>query len=260
MILFEDVHLRYPGGALALRGLNLHIPKGTLAIMAGSNGSGKSTALFLTCGLLRPDLGRIAVNGGPASGPGSEGRRSCALVFQDPGVQILGGTVGEDLILGGRGAGLPSASLEMRARAAAARFGLAKAWETPVHALSGGERKRLAIAGALLGDQRILLMDEPLSGLDYPGILEMRTILRDQRTAGLTQVVTGHDIEPLIDLADVLVLLSNGRVLEAGEPARVLDRALEAGVRPPCSWIQERKIRDWSEKALDPVKEGDCNS
>lgn len=240
MISVESLCFSYDG-AQALRDVSFGIEAGSLALLAGANGGGKSTLLTLLAGLARPDSGRLLVDGLAIPGQERDLRRVGRLVVQDADLQILGATVGEDLLLGRPGADTG------RARDMAARFGLAETWDQPAHALSWGMRRKLCLAAALLDEPRLLLLDEPFAGLDYPGALEMRRILADNRRHGLTQVVAVHDLDPVADLADQMLVLDRGCLVLSGPPMAVMDGLPRHGVRPPCSWLAGKTLLPWDE-------------
>jgi biotin transport system ATP-binding protein len=241
MISVLDLHFKHPGTENGLGKMTFSLEAGRLLLLAGANGSGKSTLLQLLCGLASPGGGRIRI--GDLTSPGMEKRirTRVGLVFQDPGVQILGATVGEDLLLGARARKMGEAV----GHELAERFGLRDLWDRPVQDLSGGEKRRLCLASALVTGPEVLLMDEPLSGLDYPGIQELRRLIVRNREQGLTQIVASHDLEPLVDLADGLAVLHQGDLVRWGIPVEVLDGIEQFGVRAPCSWQRDRVIGAW---------------
>ncbi|MUM76826.1 ATP-binding cassette domain-containing protein [Pseudodesulfovibrio sp. F-1] len=241
MITVTDLDYAYPGGQEALRGVSLSIAPGMLVGLVGANGSGKSTLMALMAGLYSPVSGSVTVDGCSSPGQGRAVRAKCRLVMQDADLQMLGATVEEDLLLG---RGRTEATVA-RARELARRFSLLTAWERPVQTLSWGMKRKVCLAAALLDDPLVLLLDEPFSGLDYPGMREMRGLLRENRAAGLTQVVSSHDLECFIDLVDQLVVLDAGRLALDGPPVAVLDRVSGHGVRPPCSWSAGLGVRCW---------------
>lgn len=240
MIRIYQVDFVHPGGVRALQDLEFGLERGELAVLAGANGSGKSTLLSLLAGLASPSSGHVQVEGLVLPGQEHELRKQARLVVQDADLQILGATVGEDLLLGREGRGV-----EARVRSTAARFGLEAYWDRPVQSLSWGQRRKLCLAAALLDAPDLLLLDEPFSGLDYSGILEMRRLLAEHKAAGLTQVLAAHDLDPVADLADRLVVLDAGRLALEGRPEEVLDHLIGHGVRPPCSWLEGRVLRPW---------------
>ncbi|MEF2230554.1 MAG: energy-coupling factor ABC transporter ATP-binding protein [Pseudodesulfovibrio sp.] len=231
MITLSRVDYAYPTGGAALSDLSLSVSGGALAGLVGANGSGKSTLLALLAGLYTPTGGSLRLGGHESPGGEKAIRSLVRLVQQDADLQILGATVEEDLLLGRKRTELAVA----RAREMAGRFGLEAHWDRPVQTLSWGMKRKLCLAAALLDEPRVLLLDEPFSGLDFPGAREMRAILRANREAGLTQVLSSHDLDSFVDLADFLVVLNQGRLAVAGDVCDVLPHVLENDVRPPFS-------------------------
>lgn len=241
MIRVTDLEYVYPGGQGALLSVSLSTGPGRLVGLVGANGSGKSTLMALMAGLYTPTGGTVTVGGHVSPGETRAIRGLCRLVMQDADLQMLGATVEEDLLLGRQ----RTAQTVRRARELAERLHLLDAWERPVQSLSWGMKRKVCLAAALLDDPTVLLLDEPFSGLDYPGMREMRKLLVENREAGLTQVVSSHDLECFVDIVDELAVLDAGRLALAGPPQAVLDRVGEHGVRPPCSWNAGQGVRSW---------------
>lgn len=241
MITLRNIDYTYASGGTVLSDISLYIERGKLVGLVGANGSGKSTLLSLISGLFTPENGTVHV--GEMQSPGDERRiRSiCRMVMQDADLQILGATVEEDLLLGRA----RNADAENLARAMATRFDLIEAWERPVQTLSWGMKRKVCLAAALLDDPEVLLLDEPFSGLDYAGMREMRAMIVENKEAGLTQMISSHDLECLIDLVDDLAVLDQARLVAFGPPEQVLDRVREHGVRPPSSWSAGLGIVPW---------------
>ena len=222
--------------------------------LAGVNGSGKSTLLALLAGLFPPSEGSLHIVGMDMGKPCEAGkaRQSTALLLQEADLQILGNTVGEDLLLSVEAASLQKNSLhptcpgsamqgdeafnppkEEDARARARDFALLDKWNAPPHTLSYGQRRKLCLAGAMLRKPRLLLLDEPFSGLDYPAVLELCALMLQYREAGMSIVVSSHDLTPFAPFTDSLLLLSPDRPPLFG-PLRVLAEQCEDwGVRRP---------------------------
>jgi biotin transport system ATP-binding protein len=229
------------GGAPALDGVNFSVEPGALCGVVGANGSGKSTLLSLVAGLFTPTGGTLSVRGDVSPGAEEAIRHRVALVLQDPDQQVIGATVEEDLLLG-----IPRGDEPRRvaARRLAARFGLVDG-AAAVHTLSLGSRRKLCIVTALRDAPSVLLLDEPFAGLDYPAVREMRTILAENRAAGVTQLVAAHDLEAFADLADRWVVLDRGRVAAAGTADEVFPALRGHGVRPPGGWLSARGLSPW---------------
>lgn len=237
MITLDNLSHTYQGGVQALRGLSFEVPVGALVCIAGVNGCGKSTALTAISGIVPADDGDVFLNG-QAADP-EERRRACRLMMQNPDMQLIGATVEEDLMLGRRETERDAAWNLLRS------LGFEADGERPVHTLSWGMKRKLCLASALMDEPEALLLDEPFSGLDYPGIVEMRRLLSANRRAGLTQLVAAHDLECLADMADVFVLVAEGRAVASGSAEEVFDSLAEHGVRPPCSWRHGRGLEPW---------------
>lgn len=243
MIKAENLSFSYRGNASpALDALSFAIPKGELVCLCGTNGSGKSTLFSLLAGLQTPSSGALKVDAVNAKGNEQQLRAQSALVLQDADLQIIGATVAEDMMLAFP-ANDPEA--EETCRAMAKRFSLLEHWNSPVHALSYGQKRKLCLAVSLLSTPSLLLLDEPFSGLDYPAMVEMRSIMKANKEHGLTQIVSVHDLEPVIDLADSMIVLHHGKLKGSGDPQGMLGSLLEYGIRPPYSWLREHTISPW---------------
>ena len=241
MIKLNSVSFSYSGAAEAVADVSLNVPKGRFLGLVGANGSGKSTLLSLMAGLYSPSSGTLSVADRKSPGMEKSIRSVCRLVMQDADLQILGSTVEEDLLMGRK----RTDETVAEARRMAERFNLFDVWDSPVQTLSWGMKRKLCLAAALLDKPSVLLFDEPFSGLDYPGIREMRAILAENHKGGLTQVASSHDLESFIDLVDDLAVMDKGNLVLSGPPASVLDAVREHGVRPPCSWSAGRGITSW---------------
>lgn len=231
MLTIENVTYAYPGHGEALRGLSCRVPDG-LTLLAGANAGGKTTLLSLLAGLACPKAGRIVLEHTGAAADARELRRAGRMVMQDPEPQMLGARVGEDIMLGAAASSLGAAFAE-EAKAIAGRMGLADNWHRPVDSLSHGQKRKLCLAHAVLAGPRLLLLDEPFAGLDYPSAIELRELIAHNRRDGLAQVVSTHDLEPLFDIADWMIVLADGRLAAEGKPADLRGRLRDWSVRPP---------------------------
>lgn len=230
MIEIVDGWYSYPGRGAALKGLSAAFSPG-LTLLAGANASGKSTLLRLLSGLIRPDRGVVRRTGGGET-TAEELRRMGRLVIQDADPQILGATVGEDVELG-RAASNLGGRFSAEAEGLAERFGLRALWNAPVETLSFGQKKRLNLLNALLAGPELLLLDEPFEALDYPSARELRGFIAENRTAGVAQIISTHDLEPVFDLADRLVVIKDGLVVAQGKPDELVPDLSTWSVRTP---------------------------
>ena len=208
-----------------LDGLDLTIEPGERVLLAGPSGSGKSTLLRGVAGLLLTadsgDLsGSVTVGGqAPQAVPGSVG-----LVLQDPGAGVVASSIGRDVAFGLENVSVPAAEMPGRVDAALREVGLTMPAGSSPSTLSGGESQRLALAGALVMEPSVLLLDEPTAMLDAVTAAEVRSVVGDvvERRA-LTLVVVEHRLEGWLDLVDRIVVLdATGTVVADGDPAQVL--------------------------------------
>jgi biotin transport system ATP-binding protein len=226
--------------------VSLDVREGEFLLLAGSNGSGKTLLMRCMAGLLEAQEGEILLRGRPLSRARSL-RRELGLVFQDAEAQLLGETVEEDAAFGPENLGFSREETARRAGAALEAVGLGDKRKRPPRRLSGGEKRRLAVAGVLAMGCGIIIMDEPFANLDWPGVVQVLEILASLKRAGKTLVVLTHELEKVLALADRLAILHQGRIQDQGGPAAVLDRLDPAwGVRDPrrnyqnladCSWL-----------------------
>jgi energy-coupling factor transporter ATP-binding protein EcfA2 len=207
----------------ALEAVDLRVDGGRLTLVMGATGSGKTTLMRAAAGLLAPDAGTVTVAGSPLPGPAAVSREfRVGLVFQDPETQLFAETVLDDVAFGPRN--LKMSDPDSLARDSLARVGLSPedfADRSPF-ALSGGQARRVAIAGVLAMDPAYLLLDEPTAGLDAVGSAAVVRALCAARDAGVGVAVVTHDPEELLDQADSVVILSGGRVAYEGPAAALV--------------------------------------
>lgn len=230
----SDLFFRYDeADREVIQGLSLTIKAGDLVILAGANGGGKSTLLALLAGLFAPSRGAVEVLGAPMPGGRPKISGQVVLLPQNPDVYILGSLVEEDLLLG-----LPEDDPAARDRAIrlCGELGLGDCLERPVQTLSFGQRRKLCLASALAVAPKLALLDEPMAGLDFPAAKMTRKILSANKEAGIAQVVATHDLDMVADLADIFILLAEGRIVRQGGVGDVFPFLEEYGVRPPCWW------------------------
>jgi biotin transport system ATP-binding protein len=232
----------------AVSGINLEIYRGECLVIAGSNGSGKTLLMRMTAGLLDSSEGEILFQGTPIAGAVGQVRRHTGLVFQDADAQIIGETVEEDIAFGPKNLGFSKPQVEERVRRALDALGLSEKRSFPHRRLSGGGKRRLAVAGILAMGCETVIMDEPFANLDWPGVVQVLEIIRDLRGSEKTVVILTHELEKVLAFADRLVILDRGVIRDEGKPQAVLDRLKpEYGVRDPrrnyarvedCTWLE----------------------
>jgi len=232
---------RFADGTWGLREVSLAVEEGSFVVIAGENGSGKTTLLRHLNALLRPTAGSVRVAGvDPAREP-LRARLLVGMLFQDAESQIVGETVREDVAFGPENLGLPRPEIERRVAAALGRTGLAHLADRRPHLLSGGEKRRLTLAGVLAMEPRIVVCDEPFSSLDYAGVRGVLAALISLQNEGRTVIVTTHDLDKVLGHADRLVLMREGRVFREGRPEEALASAGECGVKRPV--LDSRGVR-----------------
>lgn len=224
-----DIFYSYDGRAQALQNLSVHIPQG-ITILAGPNAGGKTTLLRLLAGLLVPTGGRILNDGAPVSP--AQLRQHSRMVMQDADPQILGARVGEDILLGQSASNIETDFPET-AHSLCAKLGLDSLWDQPVESLSYGQKRKLCLVHALMAGPQLLLLDEPFAGLDYPSGKELRHFIQENKRNGLHQILSTHELEPVFDLADHIVVVENGAVPAEGAPEALRDRLGEWSIRTP---------------------------
>jgi biotin transport system ATP-binding protein len=179
-----------------------------------------------------PSEGDVSIKGVRVKGNLLHARKMVGMVFQDADSQIVGETVREDVAFGPENLGLDPATIDDQTDGALKKVGLAHKADMSPHLLSGGEKRRLAIAGVLSMQPEIILFDEPFSNLDYPGICQVVGQMKALKKDGHTIVVTSHDMDPVVGLADRLVVMDQGRIVKDGTPALEGGEAISLGIRP----------------------------
>jgi len=217
-MLLEAVSLshRYADGSLGLDGCSLSIRRGSRNALLGANGSGKTTLLMHCNGLLQPSAGSLRFAGAPLdmSRAGLAAlRRRVGLVFQNPDRQLFSASVVEDVSFGPLNLGLDEATVRGRVAEALAAVGMSEQAKRPVHHLSFGQKKRVCIAGVLAMQPEVLLLDEPMAGLDAAMQHELLAVLDRLAGQGITIVLSTHDVDFAYRWADDIHLLAAGRCL-----------------------------------------------
>jgi biotin transport system ATP-binding protein len=243
----ESLTKVFPNGTEALSGVDLEITTGQCLVIAGSNGSGKTLLMRLLVALAEPSSGRVLFRGADVAADADGVRRAVGLVFQDADAQVVGETVAEDVAFGPKNLRFSKTEVAEAVDAALAATGLTEKRDAPPRRLSGGEKRRLAVAGVLAMGCEAVVMDEPFANLDWPGVVQVLRSIVALKAAGKTVVVLTHELEKVLALADRLVILDRGRIRDDGAPEEVLNRGVAVyGVRDPrqtyrgvedCSWL-----------------------
>ena len=233
IISIEHLSHRFSDQGVGLDDVTLSICSGEFVILAGPNGSGKSTLLKHLNGILSPSEGAILLKGRSVSDDLRRARRLVGMVFQDADSQIVGETVWEDTAFGPQNLSLKQSVVQEKVQTALEIVGMAHLAEKPPYLLSGGEKRRLAIAGVLAMDPEIIVFDEPFSNLDFPGTCQVLEQMMFLRQNGHTLIVATHELDLVYRLADRLVVMQNGRLVKDGKPESVLTDAAGLGLKLP---------------------------
>lgn len=265
LILERVSHTYGAGTAFAVRALaplDFAVESGCMAVVLGPTGSGKSTLLRLASGLLEPTSGRVLLDGGVLGGPVSGEGVAVGLVFQSPESQLFAETVLDDVAFGPSNQGLDRGAARERARESLADVGLepdAFAERSPFQ-LSGGEARRVALAGVLAMRPAYLLLDEPTAGLDRPGREAVLAAIEAARARAGILVVT-HDAEEFLGRADKALVLSGGEVAYSGDARSLVhdpSPLTTAGLKVPevlrVLLAGRRAGLELPELSIDPVR------
>ena len=226
MFHLQDVSYSYEDGAVGLEGVNLAVQPGERLAILGSNGSGKSTLLKILDGLYFPEQGHVSAFGQPLSEEALRDdtvhyafRRRVGLVFQDSDVQLFSPSVWDEVAFAPLQLGLRREEVIERTRQALAALGITGLSERAPHRLSGGEKKRVALASVLSQAPEVWLLDEPTAGLDPRTAAWLIEFINDQARQGHSLVIATHDLELVRSAADRVLLLGEDHRPAAEGPA-----------------------------------------
>lgn len=252
-------HLNYyymmgtPFEVRALKDICLKIEDGEFVGIIGHTGCGKSTLIQLMAGLLKPESGTVEVNGEDINASGYDRkrlRRTVGVVFQYPEYQLFEETVGKDVAFGPLKAGMSEAEAEKNVDTALELVGFepAKIKQVSPFDLSGGQKRKVAIAGVLAMDPQILILDEPIAGLDPIGREQFMQLVKKLNDCGVTIIMISHNMDGLADYASRIIAMNGGEVYMDGTPKEVfadLPKLKKAGLgasesREAAAMLKER--------------------
>jgi biotin transport system ATP-binding protein len=235
---------RFPDGVWAFREIDFSLFPGRICVLAGRNGAGKTLLAKHLAGLLSPTEGSVTVGASEIASIKGSLAAHVGYVFQDARLQTVGETVLDDVLFGPTNLRFRDAA--ERAEAAISACGLTNKADSFVHTLSGGEIRRLAIAGVLAMLPKAIILDEPFVNLDPDGIRGVLELVRDIAAMGMAVLVVTHEIEKVLGLADSFSIMDNGRIALSGAPAEVLSAGIESfGLRDPFSPNRALKDLAW---------------
>ena len=217
----RGVSYAYQGRDLALRDVSVKIASGQKTVILGANGAGKSTLFLQFNGILKPREGEVLFDGSPISYHNRDLsflRERVSVVLQNPDDQIFSSTVEEDVAFGPLNLGLDRAEVERRVDEALTLTGMAELRQRPSQQLSFGQRKRVALAGALAMRPKVLVLDEPTAGLDTQMVGELMELTDKLNEQGMTIILSTHDVDMAYNWADSVHVLDKGRLVFSGTP------------------------------------------
>lgn len=222
------------GKKVAVRNVSFSLDEGTLTVIGGENGSGKSVLMNIISGLEKADSGEVV----------SCGR--AGLVFQEADTQILGETPREDIAFGLKNQKKSKEEIESGVNFALEQTGLTKKADFPARFLSGGEKRRLAVACMLSMNFPILILDEPYANLDFGGVKQVNSLVKQLKEQGKTIIILSHELEKCLGLADRFIVLFRGDKVFDGTPEEGLKQNLEQwNIRNPVVKYDSVKDLVW---------------
>ena len=233
----SGVSHRFDDGSWGLQEISFSLEREDFLIIAGKNGSGKTILMKHLNGLLEPTSGTIAYRGRTIFDDLKKTRRAVGMVFQNPDTQIVSHTVREEIAFGLENLKLPADEIPGKVESAARALEMDHLLDRRTYTLSGGEKRKLTIAGVLVMEPEIIVLDEPLAGLDMPGIREVLLLLRRLHREGHAIVVISHEMAKILGLATKILLLDDGRQVYHGSPQGIIGRLDEHGVKGPGAGV-----------------------
>jgi energy-coupling factor transporter ATP-binding protein EcfA2 len=223
----ERLWYAYSSGLTALKGVNLTISEGEFVAIMGRNASGKTTLVKHFNRLMIPTKGRIKIDGVDTRGATiAEMAKKVGFIFQNPNDHLFADTVDEEIAFVLKNLGFKSQEVKLRTSEMLDRFNLKKYRNQYPRSLSGGEKQRVALASVIAAQPKILILDEPTRGMEYPLKGELMRFLYEYRQHGNTVILVTHDVEMVAEYTDRVVLLSEGKIVVDGEKHDVLSQAL----------------------------------
>lgn len=222
----KNITYLYPDGTKALDNIDFAVEKGQIVSLLGKNGAGKSTLFLHFNGIFEPESGEILVDGEKLEYDKKsllKVRQKVGIVFQNPDDQLFAPTIEEDVAFGPLNIGLSQEETKLRVTDALNRVGMEGFEKKPPHHLSGGQKKRVAIAGILAMGPEIMVLDEPTSGLDPKGASKILKLLYDLNNEGMTIIISTHDVDLVPLYSNKVNIIRDGKIIKAGSPHEVFD-------------------------------------
>lgn len=224
----------FEGTKKVLKNVSFEVLEGQCTVISGENGSGKSLLMSIISGLENSDSGKVTLYSKPG------------LVFQEAETQILGETPREDISYGPKNLGWGKEKIERTVSIALEKTGLTEKADMPARFLSGGEKRKLAVACMLAMDFPIIILDEPYANLDYRGVKQVNELIVNLKKERKTLIIVTHELEKCLALAEKLIILHKGEVVFNDIPEKGLEADLESwNIRNPIITYKELKDLVW---------------
>ena len=227
MLEVKNIKYSYNKDYQALKGVSLKVEEGEMVALLGKNGAGKSTLFLHLNGIYEPDEGQVFIEGEELKYDKKsllKFRQKVGIVFQNPDDQIFAPTVEEDVAFGPLNLGLPMEEVQKRVTDSLARVGMSGFEKKAPHHLSGGQKKRVAIAGILAMNPKIMVLDEPTAGLDPQGVTELTVLLKELNAEGITIIISTHEVDLVPDYASKVFVLVDGLLIAEGSPKDIFSQ------------------------------------
>ena len=227
MLEVKDIKYSYNSEYQALKGVSLKVERGEMIALLGKNGAGKSTLFLHLNGIYQPDEGKVFIDGEELKYDKKsllKFRQKVGIVFQNPDDQIFAPTVEEDVAFGPLNLGLSMEEVQDRVEEALARVGMSGHEKKAPHHLSGGQKKRVAIAGILAMKPEVMVLDEPTAGLDPQGVVDLSRLLRELNDEGITILISTHEVDLVPNYADRVFVLVDGNLIADGTPKEIFSQ------------------------------------
>ncbi len=241
----ENLHFHYDEEKPILKGVSLNLGAGEFVVIAGANGSGKTVLMKHLNGLLKPVSGKVLFKGEEISSMALKIKKQVGLVFQSSDAQIVGQTVYDEIAFGPRNLGFKKEEVHEVVMSVSEAFGITEILDAQPHFLSGGEKKRVTIAGVVVMNPEVVVLDEPFAGLDYPGVRSVAAEIVAMHRRGHTVIVITHDLEKILAHAQRMIILNDGVVSYDGKPSINEKLYRENSLRHPYGKNRKRSTYTW---------------
>ncbi len=220
-------------GVVRLNSISFSLYNGDFLIIAGANGSGKTLLMKHLNGLYSIKKSTLFFNGEDCYKKENLMKKRIGLIFQNPDNQIVGLTVKSDIAFGPKNLGWSKSKIEDSVNNSLEHMDIIHLEDRNPHTLSGGEKKKVTIAGVLAMKPDIIVFDEPFIGLDYPGVVSVTKSLIKLKEAGFTVIIISHDLEKITAYGNRMIIMSDGEIKLDGKPEDIIDQVGKYGIRRP---------------------------